>query len=507
LHSIDGIPLAIELAAARINVLSVTAIATRLQDGVRLLSGGSRTAPLRQQTLESTFEWSYRLLDTSERTLLVRSSVFVGGWSLEAAEAVCSSGELRSSDLLDLLTRLIDKSFVLAEPSENDSIRYRLLEPLRQFSSERLATEEDALEVKQRHAHWFHSLAVTAAEHYHGPKQGDALGRIELEHANVRAALQWLYENEEIAQADELASALWWFWLRRNHLQEGRGWLERLLDSGVAARPALQRANLLMQLGSIAWLQGDFAIAQIWSDESLQIARRHKDAPATAYALGVAGRLAVVHGDYTAAWRCFEESLALAGEIGDRWWQGRVLEGLATVALQRGDLVTAANLLETAARLARDTGDDWSLASLLNGLGDVARARGQHERGGELYQESIALHQRLRTEPTATLRHNLGYVAMATGRPEHRRGLVLRQLAVVPDVRRAAGYGGVHHWSRRGSRPQWRSPACGATAGRGRSDIRIAGRAAVPVQSRGLFTRRCARARGLYANAVLGELD
>ena len=168
-NQLDGIPLAIELAAARINALSVTDIAIRLQDGLRLLSRGSRTAPLRQQTLEATFEWDYRLLDTSERTLLVRSSVFVGGWSLEAAEAVCSGGELRRTDVLDVLTQLIDKSFVLAEPSGNDSIRYRLLEPLRQFSSERLATQVDALEVRHHHAHWFHSLAVTAADHYHGP--------------------------------------------------------------------------------------------------------------------------------------------------------------------------------------------------------------------------------------------------------------------------------------------------------------------------------------------------
>ena len=264
------------------------------------------------------------MLDTSERTLLVRSSVFMGGWSLDAAEAVCSGGEVRSTDALDLLTRLIDKSFILAEPSESDSIRYRLLEPLRQFSSERLATEEDALDVKHRHAHWFHSLAVAAAEDYHGPKQGDALRRIELEHANVRAALQWLYENGEIDQADQLARALWWFWLRRNHLQEGRGWLERLLDSAAPQRSELGRAHLLMQLASIAWLQGDFAVAKTWSDESLEIARRHKHAAATAYALGVAGRLAVVRGDYAAARGYFEESLALAREIGDAWWEGRV---------------------------------------------------------------------------------------------------------------------------------------------------------------------------------------
>jgi predicted ATPase/DNA-binding CsgD family transcriptional regulator len=411
---LDGIPLAIELAAGRINVLSVNQIADRLQDGLRLLTGGSRTAPIRQQTLEATFEWSYRLLDASERALLVRSSVFVGGWTLEAAEAVCSGGAVRSADVLDLMTELIDKSFVSAERSENDSVRYRLLEPLRQFTSERLANEPAIRDLRLRHARWFAGIAQTAAEQYHGPKQGAALSRIELEHANLRAALHWLYEYDEIDQADQLAASLWWFWLRRN-LQEGRGWLERLLESAAPKRPELRRANLLMELAAIAWLQGDFAVAQSWADESLEIARRHKDAPTTAYALGVAGRLGVVRGDYAAARGYFEESLALAREIGDGWWQSRACEGLATVALERGDFLTADNVLDTAVRIARDIGDDWSLATLLNGLGDVARARGQYERAGELYQQSLALHDGLGTEPAPTLRHNLAYTAMHRG--------------------------------------------------------------------------------------------
>jgi predicted ATPase/DNA-binding CsgD family transcriptional regulator len=415
---LDGIPLAIELAAARINVLSVSQIADRLQEGLRLLTGGSRTAPIRQRTLEATFEWSYRLLDPAERAFLVRSSVFVNGWTLEAAESVCSGGAVRSADVLDLSTELIDKSFVSAERSENDSVRYRLLEPLRQFTSERLANEPGVRDVRRRHARWFAGLAHTAAEQYHGPKQGAALSRIELEHANLLAALHWLYESGEIDQADQLAASLWWFWLRRN-LQEGRSWLERLLDSAAPKRSELRRANLLMQLAAIAWLQGDFGAAQSWADESLAIARRHKDAPTTAYALGVAGRLGVVRGDYAAARGYFEESLALAREIGDGWWQSRACEGLATVALERGDFPAADHVLEMAVRIARDIGDDWSLATLLNGLGDVARARGQYERAAELYQESVALHDGLGTEPAPTLRHNLAYTAM------HRGDLVL----------------------------------------------------------------------------------
>jgi ATP/maltotriose-dependent transcriptional regulator MalT len=172
---------------------------------------------------------------------------------------------------------------------------------------------------------------------------------------------------------------------------------------------------LFMQLGSIAWLQGDYAAAQRWADVSLALARERHAADAEAYALGLEGRLAVVRGEYAAARRSFEESLTLTRRLGEGWWESRLLEGLATVALQLGDFTLADALLSDALRIARETGDHWARATLLTGLGDVARARGEYARAGQLYRESVALHQTLGTEPAASLRHNLGYVALHAG--------------------------------------------------------------------------------------------
>ncbi|HLZ20686.1 MAG TPA: LuxR C-terminal-related transcriptional regulator [Ktedonobacterales bacterium] len=414
-RQLEGIPLAIELAAARINVLSVDEIAARLHDSIRLLSTGNWTASPRQQTLRATFDWSYRLLDHAERTLLTRLAVFAGGWTLEAAEAVCADAVIAASDVLDVLARLVEKSLVLAEAAEAGGVRYRLHEPLRQFLDEPLVAEDTENSIRRQHAHWYMQLAEQAAKDYHGPKQAVQLRQLEREHANVRAALRWLDEAEELDQLDRLAVALWWFWLRRNHLEEGRAWLERLLARAAPGRAEVCRATLLMQAGSIAWLQGDFAAGQRWADESLGIARQQADIGATAYALGLGGRLAVVRGDFAAARAVFQESLELTHRVGDAWWEGRVREGLATVALQHGDFAAAASQLEHAIGLARTMGDEWSLATLLTGLGDVARARGNYQHAGHLYRESIALHQRLGTEPAPTLRHNLAYVALHQG--------------------------------------------------------------------------------------------
>jgi len=425
---LDGIPLALELAAARIGALSVQQIAERLHDSVRLLNSGNRTAPPRHQTLEATFEWSCQLLLEPERTLLARLAVFTGGWTLEAAEGVCADQLVPAMDVMDLLLQLTEKSLVVAEQLDDGSIRYRLHEPLRQFLMPRFAANAEAIKVRTQHAHWFMTLASQATERYHGPSQAIELDRIEREHANITGALHWLDQQEDMDRLDRLGIALWWFWMRRGHLQEGRAWLERLIARSAPARPSLRRSALLMQLASIAWLQGDFAEAQMWNEESLALAREHADIGATAYALGLAGRLAVVRGDFAGGRAAFEESLQLTRTLADSWWEGRVREGLATVALQQGDFSGAALQLEQAIGLARRTGDDWSLATLLNGLGDISRARGSYEQAGQLYRESEALHRTLGTEPAPTLRHNLAYVALHTGELDNAQQLFVDAL-------------------------------------------------------------------------------
>lgn len=408
---LDGIPLAIELAAARINVLPVNEIALQLDASLRLLNAGNRTAHPRQRTLEATFDWSFQLLTPTEQRFLSRLSIFVGGWTLESATAVCGGGGIQQTDVLDLLARLVDKSLVQLDSSTERAVRYRLLEPLRQFLSVRRMPQPGDDDVQRQHAHWFGDLVQRAAADFHGPHQAAALRTVDEEYANVRAALQWLLAEFELAPALTIIEALWWFWLRRQQLSEGRAFLECVLPQIASRPPGATPARLLTQAATIAWFQGDYAAAQRWADESLEIARVVDDAPATSYALGVIGRLAVVRGDYTHARRAFDESLTLIRQHGEPWWEARVLEGLATVALQYGDFASAAQVLEQAVRIARNSGDEWSLATVLTGLGDVSRARGDYARAGALYEESKILHQKLGTEPRPSLLHNLAYIA------------------------------------------------------------------------------------------------
>ena len=430
---LDGIPLAIELAAARVTILSVEQIVARLDHTVRLLGGGSRTAPARQRTLQATFEWSYGLLSQPEQLLLARSSVFVAGWTLEAAEAVCSDDAVHDPSLgtrgvdrgriLDLLGSLVDKSLVLVEPGADCALRYRLLEPLRQFAAERLADRGEAARLQGRHARWFADLAAEAASHYHGRGQTAALERVQAEHANVLAALDWLLQRKDVEAAARVANALLWFWTRRDHWQEARTWLERLAAASDSGTAVTTRSELYFALGQVAWLQGDFPAAATWADKSLEGARQHGHAGALAPALALAGRLASVRGEHGTARQLFEEGLACVRGEKQGWSEPPLLGGLAMIALEEGDLSAAKTQLESSVALARAAGDDWHLANALNSLGDVARRVGDYSLAKQFYQESLGLHEAMARETRASVLHNIGYVSIhegnLTGAAEH----------------------------------------------------------------------------------------
>jgi len=244
-HRLDGIPLAIELAAARVKVLTVEQIAARLDDRFRLLTGGSRTAVLRQQTLRAMMDWSFDLLSEAERVLFRRLSVFAGGWSLEAAEAVCSGNGVDASDILDLLTQLVDKSLVITETRGGEA-RYRLLETVRQYSQDRLVEAKEAADIRRLHRDWYLDLAEEDKPRRLGLEKAPWLERLETEHDNLRAALEWSLGSGDPQAGLRLAVAafrLWW----RGHFDEGRHWLEE----GLAANdksPSLLRAKALAAL-------------------------------------------------------------------------------------------------------------------------------------------------------------------------------------------------------------------------------------------------------------------
>ena len=286
-HRLDGIPLAIELAAARVNVLSIEQIDSRLNDRFRLLTGGSRTAVARQRTLKAAVDWSYDLLSDSERRLLRRLSVFAGGWTLEAAEDVSSGDGGEREEVLDVLSRLVDKSLVNADSDSGESRRYRFLETVRQYGRERLLRSGEAERVRDRHLGFFHELVQRAEPELTKAGQVSWLNRLHREHDNLRSALEGcLAAPERSDQALEFAAALFWFWLKRGYFREGQEYLERALSAG-ARTPSMIRAKALMSLGSLTFFQGDFVRTRVLLEESVTLGRAAGDWPGVGFSLGI----------------------------------------------------------------------------------------------------------------------------------------------------------------------------------------------------------------------------
>ena len=443
---LDGIPLAIELAAARLRVLSPAELAARLDDRFRLLTGGSRTASPRQQTLRATVEWSYDLLTEVERRLFERLSVFAGGFTLDAVEAVCgdsneergTSNEARAdaqlvahrsslvprNDVLDLLTRLVDRSLVLAEQHGTEATRYRLLETLRAYGVNRLAERGDAEWARERHARWMTELAQRAERAFHGPSQGHWLRWAEREHDNATAALTWAVECGDVELAVSLAAALSWPWVLHQRWSEGLEWAERVLAMPQAV-PTRERGMLLTGAIQFALFRGDLASNRPSGDlaavrgrieECLTIGEALNDDELILGAYGMSQLVREFGVDLEGAPEVTVEELnALARRIGHTWGECRGLEAMARRALRAGDLDTAGAHLTEAIRLARGAGDTWSLAMALHEIGDVERVRGAHPHAGVLYEESLTLFSELGLGARPSLVHNLGYVALAAG--------------------------------------------------------------------------------------------
>jgi predicted ATPase/class 3 adenylate cyclase len=393
-HRLDGIPLAIELAAARVKVLSVEQIASRLNDRFRLLTGGSRAGLPHHQTLRATIDWSYGLLAEEERALLRRLSVFAGGLSLEAAEAVCADGPVDSHAVLDLVTNLVDKSLVVAEGLNGD-VRYVLLETIRQYGLEKLEASAEVPAVRGKHLAWYLDLAEQAEPELQGPDQAAWLDRLETEHDNLRAALEWAATGVRDAEVRlRLAGALHRFWSMRGYLTEGRDWLESAVEAPEGAGPAA-RTRAVYGAGVLAFDQGDYARAETLLDTSLELSRECGDKGSIARSLT---HLALIHrhrGDYAKALTLLEEGQALCREAGQTWDLAQALRSLALAVRRMGDYVRATALLEESLLLWRQTGDKSGLAKSLLSLGVVARLQGDLPKARTLLEESVALNREL----------------------------------------------------------------------------------------------------------------
>jgi non-specific serine/threonine protein kinase len=416
---LDGIPLALELAAARARVLTVEQIAARLDDRFRLLTGGSRTALRRQQTLRATVDWSHDLLSEPERALLRRLSVFAGGWTLEAAEAVCAADPVASEDVLDLLTGLVDKSLVVAEGQDSGE-RYRLLETIRQYGWGKLQEADEAALLRTRHAEWFMALAVRAEPALSRPDQGPWLERLEQEHDNLRAAIQWSAESGEVEVGLRLGGALWRFWAVHGHLREGRERLAALLalpePGAPSAPPTAARAKALHGAGTLALRQGDYAAARPALEESLAIRRELGDRPGIAASLNNLGYVVRAQGDYAAASALFEQSLAIKRERGDRQGIAHSHQNLGETAHLQGDYALARDRYEESLAISRESKDGWDIASSLCNLGYLSLDLGDAGAARSQFGESLAIWRGFRSPSGIALAlEGLAGVAAARG--------------------------------------------------------------------------------------------
>ena len=389
---LEGIPLAIELAAARVG-LSVEQIAARLDDSLRLLTAGSRTASPRQRTLRGTLDWSYALLSEPERRLFCRLSVFAGGWPLEAAEAVGAEVDTEKGDILDLLSRLVDKSLVVAEATVGGWVRYRMLEPIRQYAREKLEERGEAEEVQRQHAGFFLALTEEPEPRLRGAEDVEWLERLEAEHDNLSAALSWVLERGEAELGLRLAGALWPFWEAHGHYSEGRRWLEEALEKGGQASAAA-RAKALEGLGWSTYRQGDTDRAKVIAEEGLRLSDEGGlGGVVTADFLCMSGMMAKVQGHHERASELLEESLRLSREADDKLRIAHSLLILGITMEGLDDLKRAKAFYEEGIVLSRELGYAAILARFLLSLGYTLLLEGEYERGATLNEEAAALLQ------------------------------------------------------------------------------------------------------------------
>ncbi len=476
---LDGIPLALELAAARVKLFTVEQIAARLDDRFRLLTGGSRTALPRQQTLRALVDWSYDLLPEPERGALRRLSVFAGGWIFEAAEGVAGP------EALDLLSHLVDKSLVVAEEQvQAGETRYRLLETIRQYARDKLLDSGESSQAHDLHLDYYLHFAAAAEPKLNGPEMLRVLDQLETEHDNIRAALAWALElNPEVAL--RLASSLATFWQRRGYLTEGRRLVQETLARFDAMPHAAEltshdhlalRAKALWAAGSLAWSQGDLHVARSALEESAALARAIGEpgtlvnaltmlglatlwlgdtsvteeviaeglniARAMGDKLGMAGMLSpkavwlrTVKGDLAAAVACAEEGLRLMREVGNPWISGMFIFGLGVAAASNDDYVAARAYLEESEKLYRELGDRQMVTAAQSEQAHIERQTGNYAQAVSLYFSTILGWQELGHQ--AALAHELesiAFIAIAQSQPQRAASL----LGSAESVREAA---------------------------------------------------------------------
>jgi tetratricopeptide (TPR) repeat protein len=381
------------LAAAHVGALSVEALAERLNDRFPALVAGSRTALPRHQTLQALIDWTYDLLSEAGRTLLRRLSVFAGGWTLEVAEAVCAGDGIEASEVLGLLTRLVEKSLAVYEAREEED-RYGLLETIRQYARQRLLASGETAVVRGQHLDWVVALASQAGTELFAREQAAWLARLEREHDNLRAALDWALESRQVHAGLRIGGSVWRFWLNRGYGEEGRERLEALLSHPEASERTRVRAKALHGLGSLT-LRGDLAAARSYYEELLAIGRELGDKQVMAIALNGLGDVGKWQDNREEAQALFEQGLVLAREVGDRWEVAFSLAFLGVLAERKGENSAAWSLYEESLAIRRELGDKRGIIRTLYVMAEQAADQGNWRIARALVEERLALSREL----------------------------------------------------------------------------------------------------------------
>jgi non-specific serine/threonine protein kinase len=439
---LDGLPLAIELAAAQIRLMPPIELENRLQDRFRLLTGGSRTAMARHQTLRATVDWSYDRLDRPEQALFRRLAVFSGSFDLEAAEAVCGGSPV-PIDVFGCLSRLVDRSMVGVQDGVRGTGRYRLLESLRQYGQERLTDSGDE-HVRRRHAEYYASLAQKGSDGLVGAAQAASLAGLEFDQDNMRAALTWALGNDRDL-ALHLAAALGPYWYMRGSLTEGHEWLATAIAASSTPSPTLARA--LTHAGWVAYWQGDYERSRTLAERGLAVARDLGDAIEIARAVNLLGGVFhIADEDFDAARRCYAEAYEIRSSLSDHWGMASSLNNLALAEYDAGDYETAESLMRDALAQVDALGDQRARANALDSLARIVLERGKDAEARRYHSECLALAQQLGDKvDTADALDGLARVAVAEGASE--RALTIAGAAHA--LRDRIGYETPKPWRRR----------------------------------------------------------
>jgi predicted ATPase/DNA-binding CsgD family transcriptional regulator len=457
---LDGLPLAIELAAARTRLLTPAALRARLTNRLLLLTGGARDQPPRLQTMHDAIAWSHDLLSPAEQAYFRRLAVFVGGFTLDAVEWVAGTTQVSprhpspdthhlsprhhvTPSTLDIVGALVEQSLLTHEEQPDGEPRFSTLETIREYALEQLERSGEAAPAWQRHATWFASVAQEADVKLRGRDQITWLSRLEAEHDNLRAAMAWALAQGDADLALKLTGGLHWFWFQHGHWAEGRHWLERALALPGAAAPSPERARSLAGAGLLSFTLSDYATAHAWLEESIAVSREAEDDRGLAYAMLCLAWPTLVQGDYTGVRTLASESLSLFRELDDRWG---IVAASCSLGIAEMDLESESTwarlLIEESLAEAEYLGDAWSIARAANCLGELARGKGDYSRATALYEKALALFRELgHSKHVPLVLHNLGQVAALWGDARRGTACFAEGLALMQDLGDRRGQG------------------------------------------------------------------